>query len=83
MPIFEYICSECGKTAEILIMASDPDPACPACGSGSMTKILSAPSSHSVTATNSMPGPQDTSCCGKTPDFAGCAGPGSCCGKTF
>ncbi len=30
---------------------------------------------------NSMPGPGDTSCCGSAPSEAGCAGPGSCCGK--
>jgi hypothetical protein len=36
---------------------------------------LSGPNRHKVA------GPGDTPCCGSTPDMAGCAGPGSCCGK--
>jgi len=33
---------------------------------------------------NTMPGPKDTACCGSSQgEAAGCAGPGSCCGKKF
>jgi hypothetical protein len=32
-------------------------------------------------AKNRMPGLGDTACCGKAPSEAGCAGPGSCCGR--
>jgi hypothetical protein len=28
-----------------------------------------------------LPGPTDHGCCGSRPGHAGCAGPGSCCGK--
>jgi hypothetical protein len=35
-------------------------------------------------AKNSMPGIGDTACCGSSPGkAANCAGPGSCCGKSF
>jgi hypothetical protein len=49
-----------------------------------MTKLLSAHSSMSGPVKNRMPGPGDTACCGSSPGKAqGCAGPGSCCGRSF
>jgi len=46
MPIYEYVCSACGKHADILHGINDPDPAaCPFCGAeGTMRKHFSAPS---------------------------------------
>ena len=43
MPIYEYTCESCGKTAEVLQKMSDPAPAaCPACGKeGTLSKIVS------------------------------------------
>lgn len=55
---------------------------CPSCGGQKAHKLMSAPSSLSGGRKNSFPGPGDTSCCGSNPAQAGCAGPGSCCGKT-
>ncbi len=82
MPLFEYLCLDCGKLSEILITGSARDQLrCQACGGGNLKKMLSAPSSLSGPRTNSMPGPGDTACCGSSPAQAGCAGPGSCCGK--
>ncbi|WP_124329359.1 FmdB family zinc ribbon protein [Desulfonema ishimotonii] len=81
MPLFEYLCQDCGKICEILIAASDDAPECTACGSTRLKKLLSASSSVSGSARNSMPGAGDTACCGSSPGHAGCAGPGSCCGK--
>jgi putative FmdB family regulatory protein len=92
MPLFDYLCRDCGQTSEILVgvQSESPDgsakslvPACSACGSKNLKKLLSAPSSMSGTAKQTMPGPGDTACCGSSPSQAGCAGPGSCCGKTF
>ncbi len=83
MPLFEFLCTGCGKTAEILVMGSDPPPACPFCGGASLKKLLSAHSSHPGTSGGRLPGPGDSSCCGKSAEAAGCAGPGSCCGKAF
>ncbi len=84
MPIFEYLCLDCGKSGESLIVKLDDQPQCGFCGRGNMKKLLSAHSSMSGPAKNKMPGPGDTACCGSSPDEAtGCAGPGSCCGKNF
>jgi len=86
MPLFDYLCLDCGKSSEILVVGSSPglEPTleCKFCGSRQLKKLLSAPSSLSGSAKNHLPGPGDTACCGSTPGHAGCAGPGSCCGKS-
>jgi len=74
---------DCGKQSEILIAVSEYQPECLACGSKNLKKIISKPSSLSGTPTSRFPGPSDTACCGSNPSDAGCAGPGSCCGKSF
>ena len=81
MPLFEYLCQTCGRINEILVMASSDAPACPNCGGHELKKLLSAHSASSGTAKYGMPGAGDTACCGSTPGHAGCAGPGSCCGR--
>jgi putative FmdB family regulatory protein len=81
MPLFDYLCLDCGKTSEILVTASDDRPQCQICGSTQLKKMLSAPSSLSGTPSTRFPGPGDSACCGSNPADAGCAGPGSCCGK--
>jgi putative FmdB family regulatory protein len=81
MPLFEFLCVECGATSEVLVASSDESPSCKACGSVKLKKLLSAPSSLSGGARQGLPGPSDTACCGTSPTQAGCAGPGSCCGK--
>ncbi|MBT3310581.1 MAG: zinc ribbon domain-containing protein [Desulfobacterales bacterium] len=84
MPIFDFICEDCGKTSEIIISASYGDPECCNCGSKKIKKLISAHSSMSGPVKKSTPGSGDTSCCGSTPGEAtGCSGPGSCCGKNF
>jgi putative FmdB family regulatory protein len=81
MPIFEFMCAECGATSEVLVASSNESPACKACGSTKLKKLLSATSSLSGAARHGLPGAGDTACCGSSPAHAGCAGPGSCCGK--
>ena len=81
MPLFDYLCLDCGKRSEILIVSSGDQPECPACGTQNLKKLLSAPSPLSGLAKHKLPGPGDTACCGSTPSQATCAGPGSCCGK--
>jgi len=84
MPLYEFRCDDCGKSSEILMISTEDRPECPECGSTSMTKLLSAHSSMSGPVKNRMPGPGDTACCGSSPGKAqGCAGPGSCCGRSF
>ena len=41
MPIYEYLCQDCGKKSEILIRNSEQKPECE-CGSQKMEKVLSA-----------------------------------------
>jgi len=81
MPLFDYLCLDCGKLSEILVTVSADQPQCQVCGSGNLKKMISATSSLSGATSSKVPGPGDTACCGSTPTHAGCAGPGSCCGK--
>jgi len=81
MPLFDFLCSDCGKISEILVASSNEKAKCISCGSGNVKKMLSAPSSLSGEASGRMPGSGDTACCGSSPGHASCAGPGSCCGK--
>ena len=81
MPIFDYICLDCGKQSEVLIAYSEDEPECKDCGSTNLKKMMSTPSSLTGTSGPGIPGPGDTACCGSNPTSAGCAGPGSCCGK--
>ena len=83
MPIYEYLCLDCGKTSEILMVGSDDSPQCHSCKSRRLKKLLSAHSSMSGLLKNSVPGLGDTACCGSSPGEAGCSGPGSCCGKNI
>jgi putative FmdB family regulatory protein len=81
MPIFEYLCLDCGKISEILVVGSDDSLRCNSCNSLHLKKLISAHSSMSGPHKNNLPGLGDTACCGSSPVEAGCAGPGSCCGK--
>ena len=82
MPLFDYLCLDCGKLSEILVTTSDEKQRCQVCNSANIKKMISAPSSLSGTPTSNFPGPGDTACCGSTPAHAACEGPGSCCGKS-
>ncbi len=82
MPIFDYLCLDCGKSSEILVTASYDQQQCLLCGSANLKKMISAHSSLSGTPTSQFPGPGDTACCGSSPTNADCAGPGSCCGES-
>ena len=46
MPIYDYLCSNCGQTTEVIHGIDAPGPRfCPACGAeGSMRKAVSSPS---------------------------------------
>jgi putative FmdB family regulatory protein len=83
MPIFDYLCEDCGEKCEILTTVSNEQPECSACGGRNLKKMISKPSSFTGGSASGFPGPGDTACCGSNPSEAGCAGPGSCCGKTF
>lgn len=81
MPLFDYLCADCGHVAEMLVFSEQMTVHCKQCGSANLKKLMSAHSSLSGVHTGTLPGPGDTACCGSSPGHAGCAGPGSCCGK--
>lgn len=43
MPIFEYACKGCGKEFEALVLPTTGAPACPACQSTELEKLISRP----------------------------------------
>lgn len=49
MPMFEYACRECGKEFETLVRAGGAAPACPACKSDNLEKLISVPAVKSET----------------------------------
>jgi putative FmdB family regulatory protein len=81
MPLYDFLCLDCGKVSEILVASSGDELTCLSCGSGNVKKMLSAVSSLSGVKKSTLPGAGDTACCGNSPGHAGCAGPGTCCGK--
>lgn len=43
MPIYEYLCTECRRQFEFLLLPGSPaEPECPGCGSAKLTQELSA-----------------------------------------
>ena len=82
MPLFDFLCVDCGHVAESLVFSKNTSVYCQRCGSGNLKQLMSAHSSLSGAPSSAMPGPGDTACCGTLPGHARCAGPGSCCGKT-
>jgi len=82
MPIFEIQCEGCGFCGEVIVLSSAEALVCPSCGSPRTSKLISATSSLTGSARQAMPGPSDHGCCGSRPAQAGCAGPGSCCGRS-
>jgi putative FmdB family regulatory protein len=81
MPIYDVHCPDCGRDSEVLSASSAQALACPACGSRKVERLMSAPSALTGRGAAGLPGPGDHGCCGSRPSEAGCAGPGSCCGK--
>lgn len=81
MPLFDYLCPRCGAVSEHLVFGDDAPRPCPECQSTGLKRLMGAPSSLSGVPTTSLPGKNDTACCGSAPGHGSCAGPGSCCGK--
>ena len=82
MPLYDFLCLDCGEISEVLLTDQKDRPVCGKCGGANLKKMLSAHSSLSGPRAGRLPGAGDTACCGSVPGAAaGCAGPGSCCGK--
>ena len=76
MPIFEYICKDCNKPFEALIMGSRKA-ACPSCHGRNLAQQLSvfAPGAARTYTSNGA-----TVECGSNPSTCGLSrGPGGCC----
>ncbi len=43
MPIYEYLCRNCGERVEVLVRSGSGAPCCPQCGSPLSEKLFSAP----------------------------------------
>lgn len=80
MPIYEYICLECGKIYEELSSSSDAEGKCPSCGQKNREKLISSPSTLTGKETPATTPHGGRGCCGSSPSSKGCV-PGSCCGK--
>lgn len=81
MPLYDIECLDCGHKGEVLVTSSDAKLVCPQCGGGHTQRLMSPPSTLTGRSSAGLPGPSDHGCCGSRPSEAGCAGPGSCCGK--
>jgi putative FmdB family regulatory protein len=69
MPIYEYVCADCGKEFEVLVR-SDTRPACPQCQSSRLNKRLSVFATAGSDSATEAASPCGT--CGHP------GGPGSC-----
>jgi len=49
MPMFEYACKNCAKEFEVLVRPNGDAPACPACQSTELDKLISIPAVKSET----------------------------------
>jgi len=68
MPIYEYVCRDCGHPFEWLVRGNEK-PVCPSCGRSQLTKQLSVPAAHTSASSKSTCPVQDrcgaADCCGK------------------
>jgi putative FmdB family regulatory protein len=68
MPIYEYVCDDCGERYERIVMNRIQAVACPKCSSSKRTiqlSVFAAPSNGSKSSGGSSPAPSSRgSCCG-------------------
>jgi putative FmdB family regulatory protein len=69
MPIYEYVCDDCGERYERIVMSQAQEITCPKCASAKRTiqlSVFAAPSngSKSSTSASSSPSSGGGGCCG-------------------
>jgi putative FmdB family regulatory protein len=72
MPIYEYICEDCGTKFEKLVRRNQDAPACPKCGQAHLSTALSTFATHSngkTSAASEFPACPGGMC--QTPDLCG------------
>jgi len=70
MPIFEYVCDDCGTKFERLVRRDD-QVACPKCGQAHLTTALSTFSAHSNGKSSASEFPSCPGGMCQTPDLCG------------
>jgi putative FmdB family regulatory protein len=51
MPIYEYVCKNCGAEFEFLLRGDDK-PACPECGDRQLNRTMSVPAAHTSSSSS-------------------------------
>ena len=76
MPIFEFVCENCNKSFEKLVLGSAAEPECPSCKSTKLAQKFSVFSASVPKASGAAPRPMG-GCCGG--GACGMPGPSSGC----
>ncbi len=63
MPIYEYVCDNCGHEFEHLVRGSE-QPACPSCGKKRLTKSFSVPAAHTAASNGPACPAREAGACG-------------------
>ena len=71
MPMFEFICNECGEEFEELVFSRDESVDCPSCGNSDVKKKVSVAAFKSSGRFVASSG---SSCSGCSPGPGGCSG---------
>jgi putative FmdB family regulatory protein len=79
MPIYEYICQNCGEVVELLqsMSRNQAGQNCPVCGSADLLKKIST---VNISRANQGGKQKVGLCCGQSERPSACI-PGGCCGK--
>ena len=72
MPIYEYVCNDCGARYEQLVMSNGQAIACPKCASPRRTLQLSVFSAPAKSSDSSNGASLSGGSCGCTPKTCGC-----------
>ena len=75
MPIYEYVCDDCGERYERIVMNKSTAVACPKCESTNKTvqlSVFAAPSNGSKSSNGSASAAPMGGGCGCTPSSCGC-----------
>ncbi len=75
MPIYEYVCRDCGHEFEILVRGEEKA-SCSSCGLFRLTKRLSLPAAHVAKGTPPPCPAKETGACGVSDCCGGNCGPG-------
>ena len=70
MPIYEYLCGDCGQEFELLVRGNEKL-SCPSCGKSKLNRQLSVSAAHTA-------GGSDIPCAAR--DAGACDVSGGCCG---